>query len=73
MIKNGSKMVQKRSKMIKNGPKWSKMVQNDLIWFKKYISTIKFHKNHWKLSFSMVFIDFYTTLIDISKIEFLYY
>ena len=36
--------------------KWSNYV---IMWFKKWISDIKFHQNHGKLSFSMAFIDCY--------------
>ena len=58
----------KRSKMIKNGPKWFK---NDLIYvimcFKKWISDLRFHQTLVKYRFLMIFIDFYKTLIKISS------
>ena len=31
------------------------------MWFKKWISDLKFHQNYEKLRFSIVFIDFYIT------------
>ena len=59
------KTVQNRCKMIWNNQKWSKMVQNGskwsiyvIMWFKKWISDIKFPQNHDKLSFPILFIDF---------------
>ena len=68
LIKIPFKNDQKRSKMIKNGPKWFK---NDLIYvimyFKKWISDLKLHQNLVKCRFLMIFIDFYKTLIKISS------
>ena len=56
------KIQSKRSKM----SQYSQNPQNYIkIWFKKWISVIKIGQNHGKLSFSMVFIDIYTTLIEI--------
>ena len=67
LIKISSKNDPKRSKMIENDPKWLK---NDLIYvimyFNKWISDLKFHQNLVKYRFSMIFIDFYKTLIKIS-------
>ena len=37
------------------------------VWFKKYIHDIKFHQNHYKFYFSMIFIAFYCNLIEISS------
>ena len=56
-----SKNDLKWSKIIK---KWFKMIQHDqrsnyvIMWFKKWISDVKFYQNHDKLWFLMVFIDF---------------
>ena len=44
-----------RSKMIQNGPKSQNYVKKS---FKKCVYDIKINKNHGKLSFSMVYIDF---------------
>ena len=37
------------------------------MWFKKLIFDLRFHKNHGKLSFSMISVGFYTAMIIISK------
>ena len=68
LIEISSKNNPKRSKMIKNDPKWFK---NDLIYvimcFKKWISDLIFHQTLVKYRFLMIFIDFYKTLIKISS------
>ena len=65
--------------LLENGSKRFKTVQKDqndqilskhvIMWFKKLIFDLRFHKNHGNLSFSMGSIDSYTALITISNIE----
>ena len=43
------------SKSLKTDPNYV------IMWFKKWISDIKFHQNNDKLTFPMIFIDFYIT------------
>ena len=54
----------KQSKMTQNDPKYQKHVK---ISFKKWVNNIKIDSNHGKLSFSMVFIDFYIQHVHISN------